>query len=439
MKTLASLPSASTQLTPPELFLHRLHEDFHGSSIVVAVARFQGCVAKYDIQQALHCLQQRHSALRVTIQTSGSAASFFDTPEPQPIPLVWTEAEDLDAWSQVALELGADPFDSSQGSLFRVHVLCYPVSHCSDILFACHHALCDGRSLLVLYSELLRLCAGETLLPPDVAGLRPLPRLPLRQGLVRPLLKEVLHRFRLRDAMQHYPLTNLCLTPLPQETLRRRIWSPTLTAQLKQRARVEETTLFGAICAAVVLSLFDWYGIARHSVKIRAPLDIRKLCDPSLGSDFVGCYSSVIPFVVHGADCGSFWELARSARQGLHRMIDNGMWAAGWRILGILLKLGRIPPIRPVFCIVNNLGDIGNLNTGSCQLSALSLTVNQQRLVRSFKIFFATVGGALNLTIHSSWQSSTEVDTLFDQILRRLGDACAYTPEQASAQVEAVT
>jgi hypothetical protein len=411
-------------LTTGELLVHRFHEQTRGGTIISAVARFEGCLKPEDIRKALVILQQRHMALRVKIEDNGYSARFVEIDKPMPVPLSWSHTNSLDNWSGIALEQGREPFDASQGPLFRVQVLYHEELNLSDVLIVAHHAVSDGRSILVLYRELALLCAGETLPLPVYTGFRPIPLVPRRMGVVKPILTELIQRIGLIAKLRQYPLANI-QQPMGQvESLRRRVWTNVGTQKLLQRARIEGTTLHGALVAAVVLTLFKWHGIAQRSVDIRSPFDIRKLCDPPVLGDPIGCYAHVLGFLLIGADQKTFWELARAARQAVQRYLNGELWAAVSRLVGGLLRFGWMPGENYIFCNINNIGRIEEVRTKSSRMIEFSVTVSQQGMLTYLMLVAATIDGTLNLTLLSPWHSSKEVEILFDNIIQHMEEAC---------------
>jgi hypothetical protein len=416
--------ASENQLTTGELLMHRFHEQTRGGMIISAIARFEGCLKPEAIKNALVILQQRHMALRVKIEDKGYSPRFVEIDKPMPVPLSWSHTNSLDNWSGVALEQGRKPFDVRQGPLFRVQVLYHQESNISDVLIVAHHAVCDGRSVLVLYRELALLCSGETLPLPVHAGFRPNPLVPKRMGVVKPILAEFVQRIALIAKLRQYPLANIQRPMLPVEALRRRVWTSAGTQKLLQRARIEGTTLHGALVAAVVLTLCEWYGFTERSVEIRSPFDIRNLCDPPVLGDPIGCYAALLGFVVTGPDQKTFWALARSARQAVQRYLNGELWAAGWRLLGGMLRLGWMPGEHSIFCNINNLGRIDEVRTKTYRMIAFSGTVNQQGMSINLMLVAATIDGTLNLTLRSPWHSAEEVEILFDNIIQHMEEAC---------------
>lgn len=412
------------QLTPAELLMHRLHEQTRGGLNIAAVARFEGCLEQDALRAAVKTLQDRHWALRTVIDDRGRASYFRQLDKPPPIPLLWSEVDSLDDWPRVLLDQARSSFDVRQGPLARMRVLHHPASNTTDVMVVAHHAVSDGRSMMVLYRELARLCAGESLPATSYPGLRPPPRIPRQAGVITPLLAEVRRRLRLRPVLRQYPLTHLQQTPQAVETLRRRVWTQASTGLLRLCARREGTTVTGALAAAVILTLSDWHGLGQRSVEIRTPLDIRSLCHPPLLDEPLGCYAALLGILVPGATQQTFWQLARNVREGVGHYLQTGLWAAGWTLLGQLLSLGLMPPAQPVFCNINNMGHIEDLRTKTARLTELTYTVNQQRMVINLMLFAATIEGALNLSLRSPWHTPAEVDMLLDRICHSLEQAC---------------
>lgn len=409
--------------------MHWVHEKTRGGGIVSSVARFSGRLDKQLLHDSLCILQRRHGALRCVIRDLGRKSNFVELTDPPPIPLCWRDCNSLDEWPQTVLDFGREPFDVRHGPLARMHVIHQQGNDITDVCLAIHHAISDGRSILALYHELACLCSGEGLAPAFYPGLRPVPQIPRERGIIKPILGEIRARIGLRPLLREFPLTDLQQTALPLETLRRRIWTPEATEKLRHKSRLEGTTLYGALASAVALSLHARHALSKRSVEIRSPMDIRKLCDPPLIDDPLGCYSTVIGFIIPDIDRLSFWDLGRTMRAGVQRQIDTGLWAAGWRLLGGMLRLGIMPQVQPVFCNINNLGYVRDTGTAKLRLQEFSLTVNQQHLSISFMVIAVTIGGALNLTLRSPWHSPQEVDELFDDIFHRLEEACSGGPQ----------
>lgn len=411
------------ELTPAELMMHRFHQDHAGGMIISGAARFEGSFRRGAMEAALEQLQQRHPALRTRIEEHGRAARFVDRASPATIPLEWIESDDPEAWSDQCLEAAGRPFAADE-PLFRFRVVSYPAQGCCDVLMVSHHAVTDGISRVMLYQELARLCAGEFLPPVERSTVRPVPAIPTRQGFLWPILKAIGDGVRQHRALRQFPLTTIQAPQRTREALRRLVWNEEGTARLRARARQEGTTIFGALAAALVKTLCDHHQL-QGSTCLRAPLSIRDLCQPPVPAEAIGCYVATVEFVLYQADRMPFWELARQGRAKLQAFIDSGLWAVGWKLLGLMLKRGTTIKLQPSFATINNQGPIEDIETPDARLTELSWTVNQRHLAMNLLLAAATVRQKLNLTLRSPWHTPDEVDTLLGSIIEHLDAASA--------------
>lgn len=418
------MSSPEALLTPAELLMHRLHEQAQGALIISSAARFKGCLSEAALAQALATLQQRHAALRVAIHDEKNAASFVDRPVPPAIPLEWRETQTDDEWTQAILELAREPFDVRQGALHRLLVLYHPVRQQTDVLMASHHAVADGRSRVELMRELALLCAGDSLPPASDSINRPFPYVPTAQGLFRPILSAIAYGFSDRRVQKRFPLVEIAAERPSSEVLQRSVWTLEATRQLREAARHHQTTVSGALLAAALLELFAREGLTNRSARVRMPLDLRSLCQPTVPGDAQGCYAATLDFLVAVQKDQPFWTLARSARDLVQqRFLDTGLWAAGWRLLGGLLNRGRVPDVRAAFVNLNNLGVVPPIVTSTARMTEFSWTVNQQQMAMSLMFAAATVEGVLNLTIRTPWHTAQETAAIQQGILQRLEQA----------------
>nr|MCU0623672.1 condensation domain-containing protein [Gemmatimonadaceae bacterium] len=111
------------------------------------------------MHQALHALCVRHEALRATIDADGTSISIAADPalsvgdvDLGDLP----ESRRTDALEALRREAVDTPFDLVAGPLFRaVLARCAPDRH--ELLLTAHHVVCDGWSMGVIATELMRL------------------------------------------------------------------------------------------------------------------------------------------------------------------------------------------------------------------------------------------------------------------------------------------
>ncbi|MCC8392442.1 condensation domain-containing protein [Paraburkholderia sp. MMS20-SJTR3] len=201
------------------------------------VAEIDRVLTRSAWNAALLALQQRHPLLCARIVADGVAAPAFQRDPAARIPLRVVENVQQ-AWQvEAAVELSG-PFDWSNAPLLRVTLLQHASG--STIVLAAHHAVLDGMGGAYLLEDLLRALAG--------GSLAPLPVAPPLESLLRTQMDSA--------AVSGPP------APAPEAKAfrpavgaRAEVAALALSAQLTQaiaeRARIERTTVHGAVAAAV--------------------------------------------------------------------------------------------------------------------------------------------------------------------------------------------
>jgi hypothetical protein len=152
----------------------------------------------------------------------------------------------------------ATRFDASRAPLIRAVLLHRPDK--SILIFSAHHSIGDGLSM-AFASDVLQALSGETLetLSP-LASMEQLLRVPQTQPAKRVL------------ETSSGPAEGISAPRVKGLRL-----SPELTSKLLGRSRQEETTLHGALCAALVLAGRQLFSNWSNPVRIHSAIDARRL------------------------------------------------------------------------------------------------------------------------------------------------------------------
>ena len=269
----------------------------------VLVARIEGgSVSAEDLNRALIEVQRRHPALRTVIDVDEKGNPHF-APCSAPIRLKVIPRTDQRHWLQEAEKQLATPFEPGEGPLLRAALV--QGDSVAEIVFAVHHSIGDGVSAMYLVRDLLEAMEGYTLEPLP-------PRLSLEDSIFG------------TEAVPNHPAPNspICTAaPTDLESLERPVLQTlaigsTELEQVLARCRVENTTLQGALLAAVLLSL-----PAQDTLQCMSPVNIRSL--GSVHPDDFGLYISSGMASLDRTSPRDFWSLARSARQQVVRAFDR--------------------------------------------------------------------------------------------------------------------
>jgi hypothetical protein len=281
--------------------------DQHRSVHFAMATHIEGQTTIAAWRTALDTLQERHPFFSVGIERSYGGSPYFRADVNARIPLrVVANPEHANWQIEVAREL-ATPFDAQLAPLVRA-VLSHGANESIFILTA-HHSIADGLSLTYAIRDLLRALSGKSL--------EPLPLTPPQELLVELSLQQgsgTQRPVESAPAERGLPVAFRSLYgALPSiDALR---LTPELTSRLLELSRKEETTVHGALCAALALAgrevSSDW---RNAPVRILSPFNLRKRI--GIGEDcglFV--WAGVIPIEPHTH--ADFWDVARAAKSAL--------------------------------------------------------------------------------------------------------------------------
>jgi NRPS condensation-like uncharacterized protein len=191
------------------------------------------------------------------------------------------------------------PFDASRAPLLRATLL-----HGADrsvIILCVHHSIADGLALSFLMRDVLRAFASE----------------PVRLSTETASIEHLVAARRSTLAMPQAEATHTTRPPMPYRPLdgsTPRVEAVRLTREttrgLRERARVERSTLHGALCAALTAAASTLVpGWSDVPLRVLSPIDVRRRMLNS--SEHIAlCVTAVI--LDDESSTQDFWSMARS-------------------------------------------------------------------------------------------------------------------------------
>ena len=354
----------STNLRPLSTFerLLWLHDQAEPTHFSVS-GLIEGATTVEKWKMALAALQRRHPLFRVSIQTDENGVPFFQEEAEAPIPLRVVECNaEQQLEQEVATEIATPFYSAATAPLVRAAVL--HEKKRSIVILVAHHSIADGISLAYAIRDLVRALAGKALeplpVPPsheDLLGLAEDPAESATSGAKASINPEF---FRL--------VPRVASLRLSRES----------TANLRERAQQEGTSVHGALLASIVFAAKE-LGVAsdRAQLNLASPISTRKALNQgdicTMLTD-IGIQDASIP------ESGDFWELARNIKNDLAPQASLGRIAgsrgefrrmfANARDGETIVQMVR-GHMRPDF-ILSNLGDPGlETQAGKLRLEAL--------------------------------------------------------------------
>ncbi|MRX41018.1 condensation protein [Flavobacterium sp. LC2016-23] len=248
---------------------------------------------------AVNQVQKRHPNLSVRIRMDEFKRPFIEHVDSLVIPLKVIEIDNGFKWEQVVEKELAVRFNTEEGPLFRVIVLQKP--HDTVLVLAANHTLADGSSLMYLFRDLLEAVTGQI---PQVLA----PQKSNDETLGFPEDTAVTD-----NEILGYVFKKPTVVSPKVESIK---FSSQQTLQIIERSRLEQTTVHGAICAAVVIAgrklRKEWDD---KKIELISPICTRKVLQLD---DNCGLNITTHPVYFEPEEKQSFWDTARLAKSGLN-------------------------------------------------------------------------------------------------------------------------
>lgn len=337
---------------------------------LVVLVRLDGPALDDLLPRALAAAQARHPLLRASIAGRPSRPRFLVWPaqDADPVTLRFVSAPaaeapvNADAASRDAILAVVEaemrtPFDPSTAPLARLTCVRHASAHepasapdaagttgpASDLVLTLHHAIADGASAANLVHELLDWCGarlddaaapradtaplarrtGTAPLPPPLTDVLPA----TSRGMRGRRAALALAARQGRDELA-YLLGNPRRRPVPppgQASTRALRLDRDATASLVERARRSRLTMTSVLCAALLRDASTALYPARP-VTMRAVVwvDLRRHLSPPVPVTTLGCYVSMLRFVIKVDPCDGFTPLAQAVQGQIERAVRRG-------------------------------------------------------------------------------------------------------------------
>ena len=305
------------------------------------VFRIKGSLSENVLRQAVDLLQERHPFMRLSIVEQHDEL-YFNDENVGKIPILVGHLEDNEVAIRHKIEAEImHRFDDVRLPLFRFSLLHIAGNATEFYLFINgHHAVIDGASYMNLHKEILEFCAAlaEGKMPENTTLLekksynsldyfdKKLFSLGSKFQFARYVFRQIKNDIRKPDKQILKLDENLeqkGQTGIFQTQIDAKYISPII-----KKARTHQTTLHGAICAAVMLAEYEFYqkNVAEEEkihFKCFSPVDLRPLMQPKLAYEHLGCHVSAAGTVHELNSKTDFWTLAKEIKALIQLSIER--------------------------------------------------------------------------------------------------------------------
>ena len=306
---------------------------------LVVLVRLAGPALEDVLPAALAALQRRHPWLRARLAGPPSRPCFDVSPPEsaaggmRPLPLRWVDSTDPDAAFAVAEQEMSTPFEPARGPLARVTCV-RGAGPASDLVLTLHHVIADGASAANLVHELLGSCQarlaglpapapGPAAMPPPLTDVLP-PILRGPRGRLRALAlvarqgrDEIAYRRGSRGRRPIPPSGRALTKPLRLD----RASTDALVSQARRHRLTTTSVLSAALLwqASTVL-----YSALPCTMRAVVWVDLRPHLAPPVEGETLGCYVSMLRFVIRVDPLRGFAVLAAEVQDRLERAARRG-------------------------------------------------------------------------------------------------------------------
>ena len=295
----------------------------NGSLNIVTISRIKGEIRKEILRQALDAIQSIHPLLNCRIVGTLEHLEFTNQGTGK-IPLCVVSQGINDNWQDVVTEELNKTIDSSQVLLRCVLIYKQSEINTSYLITTVHHAISDGLSCISLQSEILKcyqiIASGDSIDIDCESAIPPLEELlpkwmegkkGIDKGkwfLLKMKLKMLLHKPETLESEETVPIESRSCG------MSHRFLEKELTQKLIELCRQEKTTVQGALCAAMLLTVANKISREKpRSIKVscRSYVDMRRRLEPPIKQKTMGFFASFLTSFHQIKPQMSFWDLSR--------------------------------------------------------------------------------------------------------------------------------
>lgn len=283
----------------------------------VGTLEIEGRLDPARLRIAIGQVQQRHPLLQASVVLRWNHPVFRRGAPPIPLAEITLPPEELRAFQRREAE---QTFDSTRGPLLRLTLVDLGGDR-SALVLTLHHAIFDGRSIIVFVQDLLKHYLQPAL---------PVTPLPLKPGFDAALPKEYkgisgYRRFKAQQKMLGETLGGITgdlkvdnSTPIEQ---RRKAFDflfidPATTKALLSRTRKEKTTLHAILSVLLAEAIADDLGLDAAKFAIISPADVSTKLPVKFNEDIM-LATSAVTCAIEVAKGENPWEAARTFRATL--------------------------------------------------------------------------------------------------------------------------
>ena len=408
-----------------------------GSFNIVTIARIKGKISEEFLRKALDGVQRIHPRLNSRIIGKLNHLK-FTTEGTEKIPLSTVDSSQNKSWQDV---VGDELNRSIDSEKVLLRCILYKESETNGyFITTVHHAISDGLSSLNLQSEIFEcyqtIASGNSI---DVDCLSPLPSLQellpksmrVSKGfgggkwfLLKLQLKVLFHKpEQLKPEKTVPPESRSC-------AMTHRFLEKQATQKLIELCRQENTTVQGALCAAMLLTVSNQIRMGKPrkiNVACQSYVDLRRRLEPAISNKHMGILASFITSLHQIKPRMSFWDLSRDVTQSIELGLTKRVFQPLMLFRTIAEYYLKNPDLNPLTVAVTNVGRV-NIPAiyGDLEIEEISFVSSNTIFGKIFTVAIATFQDKMLLNFVASEPSigRDTMEMLANNVIDCLVEVC---------------
>ncbi len=412
----------------------------NGSLNIVTISRIKGEIRKEILRQALDAIQSIHPLLNSRIVGTLAHLEFTNQGTGK-IPLCVVSQGINDNWQDVVTEELNKTIDSSQVLLRCVLIYKQSEINTSYLITTVHHAISDGLSCISLQSEILKcyqiIASGDSIDIDCESAIPPLEELlpkwmkgkkGIDKGkwfLLKMKLQMLLHKPETLESEETVPIESRSCG------MSHRFLEKELTQKLIELCRQEKTTVQGALCAAMLLTVANKISREKpRSIKVscRSYVDLRRRLEPPIKQKNMGFLASFLTSFHQIKPQMSFWDLSRDITNNIELGLKRKDFFKPLMMLRKILEYYIDNPDELLLTIsVTNIGRVNISEVyGDLEIEEISFLLSNAIFGKMFAVATATFQEKMLLNFIASKPSLSQetIEMLATGVINCLIEVC---------------
>ncbi len=411
----------------------------NGSLNIVTISRIKGEIRKEILRQALDAIQSIHPLLNCRIVGTLDRLEFTNHGTGK-IPLSVVLQGINDNWQDVVREEANKTIDSSQVLLRCVLIYKQSEINTSYLITTVHHAISDGLSCISLQSEILKcyqkIASGDSIDIDCEPALPPLEELlpkwmkgkkGIDNGkwfLLKMKLQMLLHKPEKLESEETVPIESRSCG------MSHRFLEKELTQKLIELCRQEKTTVQGALCAAMLLTVANKISREKpRSIKVscRYFVDLRRRLEPPIKHKNMGFFASFLTSFHQIKPRMSFWDLSRDITNNIELGLKRKNFFKPLMMFRKIVEYYIHNPDESATISVTNIGRVNISEVyGDLEIEEISFVLSNAILGKMFAVATATFKEKMLLNFIASKPSLSQetIEMLATGVINCLIEVC---------------